>query len=413
MASTASNAPTTATMATTVSKPQRVLSVDVLRGLTIALMILVNDPGDWKHVFIQLDHAEWNGLTLTDLVFPTFLFVVGVSMVFSFTARVARGNCRKSLTGHVWARFAKLVILALALNYFPRMHWQGMRLYGVIMRIALCSLIAGMVLVFTRNPKVLAVIVIVLLVGYWALLRFVPIPGVGVPTHGFPINDEVNNLTAFVDRWALVWQHKLFFGAGALYRKTSDPEGLLSTLPSVATTLIGALIGLHFRRPEWQQGEAARLRMRGYLFGWGLMLVLAGGIWNNAFPMNKNLWTSSFVLVTAAAAMIALGIMSLLVDYRSQPWPTWLRVITWPWLVFGSNAIVAYTSSVVLVKALIYIHHTGPDGKSVSLLSWLYKTVFAAHGSTVWTSLAWAVCFVAVCFIPNWILWRKKIFVRM
>jgi len=398
------------------SKPPRVLSVDVLRGFTIALMILVNDPGDWSHVFSQLDHAEWNGWTLTDLVFPTFLFVVGVSMVFSFEARVARGNCRKSLTGHVWARFAKLVVLALALNYFPRMHWHGMRLYGVIMRIAICSLIAGMVLVFTRNPKVLATIVVALLLGYWVLLRFVPVPGVGVPTHGFPINDEVNNLTAFVDRWALVWQHRLFFGAGALYRKTSDPEGLLSDLPSVATTLIGSLVGLYLRRPEWTESVAKRRAMYNGMLGLAGAMFLAGSAWGRTFPVNKNLWTSSFVLLTAGIATFALWLTSLLVDYRPEPWPAWLRGITWPWLVFGSNAIVAYTSSVVLVKALIYIHHTGPDGKSVSWLGWLYKTEFAAHGangSSVWTSLAWALCFVAACFIPNWILWRKKIFVRM
>jgi predicted acyltransferase len=394
-----------------VAKPRRVLSVDVLRGITIALMILVNDPGDWKHLFSQLDHAEWNGWTLTDLVFPTFLFLVGVSMIFSFQARVARGDCRKSLTGHVWARFAKLALLALALNYFPRMHWTHMRLYGVIMRIALCSLIAGMVLVCTRNPRWIAAIVVVLLVGYWVLLRFVPVPGAGMPVRDFPINDEVRNLTAWVDRCVVAWQQKHIL-AGSLYRKTSDPEGLLSTMTSVASTLIGSLVGLWLRRPEWSE-TAKRRAMFGGLLAMGGAMFLAGSLWGRVFPVNKNLWTSSFVLVTAGIATVVLTLLSMAVDFRPQPWPRWLRAATWPWLVFGSNAIVAYTTSVVVVKALIYFHHTGADGKTRNLLGVLYNSVFARHGSTVWTSLAWAVCFVAVCFVPNWVLWRKKIFVRM
>ncbi len=164
-----------------VVKPQRVLSVDVLRGLTIALMILVNDPGDWSHVFSQLDHAEWNGWTLTDLVFPNFLFIVGASIVFSMTARAARGDCKGTLAGKAFARAGKIFLLDLILAYFPRMHWGGLRLYGVLTRIALCYLIAALILIATRRARWIVLIIAILLIGYWALLRWVPVPGIGVP----------------------------------------------------------------------------------------------------------------------------------------------------------------------------------------------------------------------------------------
>jgi predicted acyltransferase len=396
----------------TISAPRRVLSIDLLRGLTIALMILVNDPGDWNHLFRQLDHAEWNGWTLTDLVFPTFLFLVGTSMVYSLASRAAKGNCRGTLTGHIFARTGKLLLLAFLLNFFPRMHW-AMRFYGVIPRIAICSLIAGLLLIATmkvrRQAVVIAGIVAALLLGYWILLRWVPVPGAGMPVRDVPLLDEVRNLTAWIDRgfvgWTRHWLH-----TGYLYRKTSDPEGLLSTLPAVATVLIGALVGMWMRRPEWLQGYRSRAGMRNGLLVMGAALFLAGAIWGRSFPINKNLWTSSFVLLTAGIATLALALLNWLVDDRPQPWPMWLRVITWPWFVFGSNAMAAYTTSVVLVKAALYFK---VGAAKTSLWSVAYFGIFARHESTVWTSLAFAIAFVAVCFLPNWWLWHKKWFWKM
>ncbi len=387
--------------------PKRVLSVDVLRGFTIALMILVNDPGDWDHVFKQLDHAEWSGWTLTDLVFPTFLFVMGVSMVFSLQARTNRGDCRKTLTGHLFARTGKLLLLSFVLVYFPRMRWTHMRFYGVIPRIAACSLLAGLVLVATmklrRRVPVLIGIVAVLLVGYWVLLRWFPVPGLGTPVRDFPLLDPVRNMTAWIDRGVVALTQR-FLHTGALYKKTSDPEGLLSTLPSVATVLLGALTGM------WVRAEGFASRMRLGLAGAGLASLLAGEVWSIWFPINKNLWTSSYVLLSAGIAALALAGVSWLVDGREEPWPTWLRVSTWPWFVFGSNAIVAYTTSVVLVKGCIYFKLTDADGYKHSVWAWLYEQGFAKHGSTNWTSLAFAVSVVVVCFLPNWYLWRKKWF---
>ncbi|HEY4354591.1 MAG TPA: heparan-alpha-glucosaminide N-acetyltransferase domain-containing protein [Acidobacteriaceae bacterium] len=394
-------------VAAPVVKAGRVLSIDVLRGLTIALMILVNDPGDWSHVFRQLDHAEWNGWTLTDLVFPTFLFLMGASMLFSLEARAERGNCKKTLAGHIFARAGKIFLLDLVLGYFPRMHWAGLRLFGVLSRIALCSLLGGLILLVTRKAKVIAGIVIALLIGYWVLLRWVPVPGVGMPGRDMPFMDKNLNLAAWIDRGFVAWTQR-WLHTGTLYNKTRDPEGLLSTLPAVATTLLGALAGMWMRR-----SELSAARMRGALALAGAVAFLAGEIWSRWFPANKNLWTSSYVLISAGLAAMAVALCSWLVDERPQPWPAWLRAITTPWLIFGSNAIAAFTVSVVLVKTMLYFGHTGADGKHRNLWGLAYYRIFAAHGSTKWTSLAFAVSVVIVCFLPNWLLWRKKIFLRL
>lgn len=394
----------------TTAKPQRVLSVDVLRGLTIALMILVNDPGDWNQVFHQLHHAEWNGWTLTDLVFPTFLFIVGASTVFSQGARAARGDCKRTLTGQAFARAGKLFLLYLIIAYFPRMNWGGLRLYGVLTRIAICYLIAALILLTTRRVRWLVLIIATLLVGYWVLMRWVAVPGIGMPGRDVPLLDPDKNLAAWLDRGAMAWTQR-WLHTGTLYNHTRDPEGLLSTMPAVATTLLGALAGLTMQAASAGQASWKNVRVR--LALWGVAGVVAGEVWSLWFPINKNLWTSSYVLLAAGIASLALAACSWLVDDRPLPWPKWLRALTWPWLVFGSNAIAAYTISVVLVKTMLTLHATGADGVRRTWAHYMYWDVFARAGSNVWTSLAFGVSFVAVCFLPVWFLWRKRIFLRL
>ena len=390
--------------------------MDLLRGLTIALMILVNDPGDWGHVFKQLDHSEWNGCTLTDLVFPTFLFLIGASIIFSLDARAKKGDCRRTLTGHVILRAAKILLLQFILVFFPRMHWRGMRLYGVLPRIALCYLLAGLVLIATmklkRRAAVLAGIIAVLLIGYYVLLRWVPVPGAGLPGRDIPFMDENLNLTSWIDRGAMAWT-KHWLHTGSLYVETRDPEGLLSTLPAVASTLLGALAGLWMRRPAGARGSSPLLRMQFSLAGAGLLSLIAGVIWSFWFPINKNLWTSSYVLFAAGWAALALAALSWLVDRRPEPWPRWLRITTWPWFVFGSNAIAAFTVSVILVKGSLYFRFTDADGDRHSVWALFYTKIFARHYSNDWTSLAFAIAIVILCFLPNWWLWHKKWFLKI
>ena len=400
----------------TITGPPRVLSVDILRGITIAFMILVNDPGDWAHVFPPLDHASWNGWTLTDLVFPTFLFLVGASIIFSLDARAAKGNCRKTLSGHVILRCLKILLLQYILVFFPYMHWHTMRLYGVLPRIALCYLLAGLILIATMKLKsrvpVLIGIVATLLIGYWALLRFVPIPGAGMPACDIPFMDQTQNLTSWLDRAAMAFTQR-WLHTGRLYLTTRDPEGLLSTLPAVASTLLGALTGLWMRQTHGPRNSHALRRMQLTLAGAGILAVLAGELWSPWFPINKNLWTSSYVLLAAGWAALALALLSLLVDRRPEPWPHWLRLSTWPWFVFGSNAIAAFTVSVIVVKTCLYFKITGADGIKRTLWLLDYQHIFARHASTNWTSLAFAISIVIFCFLPNCWLWRRKIFLKI
>jgi len=400
---------------TTRVAPQRVLSVDVLRGITIAFMILVNDPGDWGHVFRQLDHAEWNGWTATDLVFPTFLFLVGASLVFSVSSRVAKGNCLRTLTGQVMLRSAKILLLQFVLVFFPRMHWTRMRLYGVLPRIALCYMAAGllMIAVVRRRDRVRIIVgvVVALLVGYWVLLRWIPVPGAGMPVRDIPLLDEAQNLTAWIDRAGLKWtQHWLH--TGSLFNKTRDPEGLLSTMPAVATTLLGSLAAFWMRRESGVRSSRPMLRMQAWLAAAGVAGVAAGALWGVWFPINKNLWTSSYVLLSAGWAALGLAALSWLVDGRPEPWPRWLRVATWPWFVFGSNAIAAFTVSAVLVKGCLYFRVVDGD-ESIPVWEWMYNHWFARNDSTNWTSLAFALAVVAFCFLPNWWLWRRKWFLKI
>lgn len=385
----------------------RIVAIDVLRGITIAFMILVNDPGDWAHVYPQLDHAEWNGWTLTDLVFPTFLFLVGASTVFSLDARIRRGNCRRTLALHILGRSAKIFALDLFLAAFPLFHLTQLRLYGVLTRIALCYLAGGLILLLTRSPRILAVISGALLAGYWALLRFVPVPGFGVPTRDVPFLDKYANLVAWLDRAVTAFLQRTIH-TGVLYERTRDPEGLLSTLPAVATVLIGAMAGLWLKQ-HLADGNKAR---NGLLIA-GIASFAAGLLWNPWFPINKNLWTSSYVLMAAGWALLGLGLFVWLLDgLRLQTSSRTFHLLTRPALIFGSNAITAYAVSSLLGRTMTLIKVN--DGEKLSnAWAYTYQHVFARGNSTRLTSLAFAIAVVAVCFIPNWLLYRRKIFLKL
>jgi predicted acyltransferase len=385
---------------------KRVLSIDVLRGVTIAFMILVNDPGDWSHVYAQLDHAVWNGWTLIDLVFPTFLFLVGASTVFSLDARIAKGNCRKTLAGHIFLRALKIFALKMALTIVPYFHMTHLRIYGVLTRIALCYLIGGLILLATRNMRVLAALSAAILAGYWALMRFVPIPGIGRPMRDVPFLDMNNNLAAWLDR-AVNDLCQRTIHTGVLYEHTRDPEGLLSTLPAVATVLIGAMAGLWLKQHFAAPGKARN----GLILG-GFISFAAGLAWNPWFPINKNLWTSSYVLMAAGWALFGLGVFFWLIDVQRLHETRIGHWLTNPALIFGSNAITAYAMSAIIVKTLAYFKVQDGD-KLTSVSGWIYHHLFASTGSTDNTSLAFAIVFVAVCFIPNWILYRKHIFLKL
>jgi predicted acyltransferase len=405
----------------------RVLSIDVLRGLTIALMILVNDPGDWAYTYSQLDHAKWNGFTVTDLVFPNFLFIVGASIILSLQARIRRSPSgkldnvtRQDLAIHIFRRSAIIFGLDLFFGLYPHFHYTHLRLYGVLTRIAICYLCAGLICVITQRARTLLAIVAALLIGYWVIMRFVPVPGCGVPTHDIPLLDPDCNLAAWLDRNIIDFFQKTLH-TGRLYEHTRDPEGFLSTFPAIATTLIGSVAAIWVCRTETRNTQRISSSITNTIGLNGLLLssvlcLAAGSLWNLCFPINKNLWTSSYVLSSAGWALLILAVLYWLIDIRRLNETSIGKWFTFPWLVFGSNAIVAFCISVFLVENMLWIKissELGPNGHPVTAWFWIYHHIFAFNCSTKNTSLAFALAFVAICFIPNWLLWRKRKFIKI
>jgi predicted acyltransferase len=397
-------APASSAIATNAAaRPPRMVSLDVFRGATIAAMILVNDPGSWSHVYAPLDHAEWNGWTPTDLIFPFFLFIVGVSLTLSFASRIARGVSRGKLAIHVVRRSALIFAIGLFLNGFPEFDLSSIRIMGVLQRIALCYLVAGLLYLLTfqsesragqpvrvrANLRVTAAVAVALLAGYWALMTFVPVPGYGAGHLG-----KDDNLGAYVDRTLMgghLWSESV----------TWDPEGILSTLPAIASLLIGILAG------EWLRADRRAGRKAIGLASAGLVLLVAGRLLDPYFPINKNLWTSSFVLFTGGFAMLALAACYWVVDVRA--WRSW----TPPFLVFGMNAILAYALAALLSEVSTDFDFLSFRGHETTLHGWIYDRFFVPHASPLNASLAFAIFFVLVSYVMLWPFYRGKIFLRI
>lgn len=385
------------------ARPPRVVSLDVFRGVTIAAMILVNDPGSWSHIYPPLEHADWNGWTPTDLIFPFFLFIVGVSLTLSFAARIGRGLTRRALVVHVLRRSALIFAIGLFLNGFPDFDLSSIRIMGVLQRIALCYLVAGLLYLatFRREPgagqparvranlPVTAGVAVALLIGYWALMTFVPVPGLGAGHLG-----KQDSLAAYVDRTLMgghLWSESV----------TWDPEGLLSTMPAIASLLIGILAG------EWLRSDhRAGQKVLG-LAATGFVLLIAGQLWNPFFPINKNLWTSSFVLFTGGCALLALAACYWWVDVRR-----WRFGVT-PCLVFGMNAILGYALAALVAEVSIDFEFLHFRGHATTLHGWIYDKFFIPHASPVNASLAFGIFFVFVIFLLLWPFYRGRIFLRI
>ena len=370
------------------SYPTRLMSLDLFRGATIAGMILVNNAGDELTTYWPLKHAEWNGWTPTDLVFPFFLFIVGVSMTFSFSSRMKRGASRRDLLLHVLWRGAALFAIGLFLNGFPN-HYQlaSWRVYGVLQRIAICYVISS-ILVLWSDRRGWIVAVIGCLAGYWVLMHFVPVPGFGVPTHDMPLLDPDRNIVAWLDR-------KLLFGH--LYEGTRDPEGVLSTIPALATSLLGVLTGEWLRSRRSAQAKALGMALA------GVIGVVTGQIFNIWFPINKKLWTSSYVLFTAGLALLCLALCYWILDIKQR-----LNYWTKPFLIFGMNAIAAYVFAELISHML--------DNMHVGSLTWqefVYQHLFAHLASPMNASLIYGLCYVFVCWAAMWVLYRTKIFLKI
>jgi predicted acyltransferase len=371
---------------------RRLLSLDALRGITIAFMIMVNNNAT-DHAWWFMKHAEWNGLTPTDLVFPTFLFVVGVSIVFAYEARLAKGVTRSALAWQTVRRAAILFCFGLIVNSFPYFNFHTMRIYGVLQRIAICYLIAGLFYLWDRRWQSKAVVVVAALIGYWIIMRWVPVPGLGVPGSDIPFLDKDANMVAWLDRHLL---------SGRLYEGTRDPEGLLSDLPALGTALFGVLAGIWLRSKHTLRGKAAGLA------GGAAASIAIGCLWSIWFPLNKKLWTSSYVLVAAGVALALLALLFWAIEVHD-----WKGKWTWAPLIFGSNAIAAYMISELLGSALDLVGGWMNGGHPFNPTRWFYIHCLAWIPNGGLASFAYSFCYMAVCFIPIWILYRKRIFLKV
>ena len=363
--------------------PQRLLSLDVFRGLTMAAMVIVNNPGDWGTVYAPLLHAEWHGCTPTDLIFPFFLFIVGVSITLS----------RKSAGwGSILRRSAIIFALGLFLAGYPRFNLDRWRIPGVLQRIAICYLVAAGIYRMTgsgrrRQSIVIGALAAILALAYWAVLMLVPPPG---GTAGDLTPD--GNLGAWLDR-ALMDGH--------LWRPRWDPEGLLSTVPAISTTLLGILAGLCLG------GEWTPSRKAGALALGGAAAAAIGLAWGVVFPINKSLWTSSYAFFTAGCASLLLSACYWAIDVKG-----WRR-LTAPLVILGVNAITLFVGSGLLVKTLALIRVDGPEGRDIAVSRWAYLNWFVPFAEPKNASLLHALANLLILFALLAWMYRRRLFLRV
>jgi predicted acyltransferase len=362
----------------------RLLSVDAMRGLTVAAMVLVNNPGTWRAIYPPLRHAAWHGWTPTDVIFPFFVFIVGVAIPLALGPRLEGGE-RSAVLRKVLRRSIVIFGLGLILNGFPWFDWATLRIPGVLQRIAVCYLVAAAIYLFT-STRVQAVIAVVLLLGYWLVMTLVPVPGYGAGDLS-----PAGNLAAYIDRAVLgphLWQ----------YAKVYDPEGILSTVPAIATALLGVLTGTGLRGGRSTDVVAGRLAIA------GIAGIVAGELWGFWFPINKSLWTSSYVLLTAGLALIALALCYWLVEVRG------LRRWAVPFAVLGVNALILFFLSTLMAR-LLSIIRVGAERHSLHTV--LFESVFAPLASPVNASLAFAVTYVIVWWAILSMLYRWNFRLRV
>jgi predicted acyltransferase len=364
----------------------RMVSLDVFRGITIAGMILVNNPGSWEAIYSPFEHAAWHGLTPTDLVFPFFLFIVGVSITLALGARAASAGSKRDLYIKIVRRTLIIFALGLFLGGFPYFELSTLRIPGVLQRISVCYLISSIIFLNTRW-RAQALIAGALLLSYWLMMKLVPVPGFGAG------NLEMEgNLAAYVDRGIL---------SGHTWKPLYDPEGILSTLPAIATTLCGVLTG-HLLRSERTPVERVAL-----MFVAGLVGMVAGWIWSFWFPLNKALWTSSYVLVTAGMALQLLACCYWLVDIKG--YKAWAK----SFLIFGTNALALYFLAELFSRIISIVTITRADGSQTALQTLIYEKLFSSWAQPLNASLLFAICTVLLWLGVMAILYRKRIFIKV
>lgn len=365
---------------------ERLTSLDVFRGVTIAGMILVNNPGTWGEIYDPLEHAAWHGWTPTDLVFPFFLFIVGVSIAFALGRRVEKSANQRDVYLKILRRTLIILALGLFLTGFPFDSLSTIRIPGVLQRIAVCYLFAAIIFLNT-TWRTQVLVTAALLIGYWMIMTLIQVPGFGAGN----LTME-GNLAAYVDRTLL---------AGHTWKSLYDPEGILSTIPAIATTLCGVLTG------QWLRSTKPPFEKATGMFVAGVFAILIGWAWGFWFPINKPLWTSSYVVFTAGLALQALALCYWLIDIKGH------RRYGIPFIIFGANALAIYFLSELFAKIISLVSFTRADGREIDLKSLLYQQLFASWADPINASLMFAITIVLLWLGVAAILYRRKIFIKV
>jgi predicted acyltransferase len=364
---------------------ERLLSLDVFRGFTLLGMVLVNShPGK---PYPPLAHAGWNGWTFTDLIFPFFIFIAGVAIPYSFANRISRGTGRQTLFWQILRRSGLLFVIGLFLNGFPKFDLSTLRILGILQRIAICYFLASVVFIFLRmKPKSMAWLSGTILVLYFVLLKFIPVPG-----YGAGVLEPVGNWGNFID------QHLL---AGHMQHGTWEGKSLLGTFPALVTMLMGLLTGSYLRldKPVFEKLT--------HLYFSGSICLVAGACWGLWFPINQGLWSSSLVLFMGGMAILFLATCYFLVDLKKMTW--W----TLPFLIYGLNSISVWVFSQLGMKTLMAIQMSGPNGTPVNL--WIAGGNYLAHYlGPMNGALAFAILYVLFWLGVMSIFYRRRIFIKL
>lgn len=384
---------TPTSVGTSAPRSERLLSLDVFRGLTVAGMLLVNQPGDWGAIYPPLEHAAWNGWTPTDLIFPFFLFIVGVTTHLSLESRRRRGDSEGAIVAQIARRGALIVLCGLLLASFPWWPLEritGMRFPGVLQRIGVAYFF-GALLTRRGSLKQQVMILVALLYGYWFVMTLVPVPGTGAMGQ-LVLDNPSGSIAAWLDR-AIFGKH--------LWRSsvTWDPEGLLSTVPAIGTVIFGVFTG------RWiGSGRPLMDRLVG-LFAAGALATMVALMWNWSFPINKNIWTSSYVLFTAGVGATALATCIWLIDVLG------VKGWTKPFLWFGRNPLIAFLGTGAMSRTIYtLIRVPQADGKTASLQHVIFENAYASWLSPKDASLLFALTYVAFWAVILWSLDRRKLY---
>lgn len=366
---------------------QRYLSLDVLRGITIAAMITVNTPGSWASIFSPLEHSKWHGCTPTDLVFPFFLFVVGISMFFSFTKY--NNSLNKASLLRIGKRTLLIFAIGLFLNSFPQWmaDYSKLRILGVLQRIAI-AYGTGSLIVLSVKRKYLPFVSVAILLVYWGILYFFG---------GADPYSLADNATIPFDT-AILGKSHLYKGFGIPF----DPEGLLSTIPAIVTVIFGYLTGLIIKKTE-------KIKLPQTLAIYGIAGVATGFLWGLIFPINKPLWTSSYVLYAAGWALIVLAVLIWIIDLKG--YTRWTSFF----VVFGKNPLVIFALSGLYVISIIrFIHVTEADRTIVNGYTWIYQHLFVPMSSyPKVSSLLFALAHIMMFWLIGLVLYKRKIFIKV